>query len=123
MPRANAVLQRVLDRLNSAEAIREREREFTRRQRIEAVERAAAEADARKEANRKANRPKCGARTRKGAPCRAPAVWDSKKVEPVNGRCRMHGGLSTGPKSAAGRARALRNLVQYRDREPVEARP
>jgi len=38
--------------------------------------------------------PRCGARTRKGAPCRAPAMR--------NGRCRMHGGCSTGPKTAAG---------------------
>jgi hypothetical protein len=27
-----------------------------------------------------------------------------------NGRCRFHGGLSTGPKTAEGRARALLNL-------------
>jgi uncharacterized protein YjcR len=30
----------------------------------------------------------CGAKTRKGAPCRSPAMR--------NGRCRMHGGKSTG---------------------------
>jgi hypothetical protein len=40
--------------------------------------------------------PRCGARTRAGCPCRAPAM--------KNGRCRMHGGASTGP-SAEGRAR------------------
>ena len=34
--------------------------------------------------------PRCGARTRRGAPCRAPAM--------ANGRCRMHGGkLRGGP--------------------------
>jgi hypothetical protein len=38
--------------------------------------------------------PKCGARTRRGRPCRAPAM--------ANGRCRMHGGLSTGPKTSEG---------------------
>ncbi len=32
--------------------------------------------------------PRCGAKTRKGTPCKAPAM--------ANGRCRMHGGLSTG---------------------------
>ena len=32
--------------------------------------------------------PRCGARTRIGSPCRSPAM--------ANGRCRMHGGLSTG---------------------------
>jgi len=41
--------------------------------------------------------PRCGARTRSGECCRQPAM--------KNGRCRMHGGLSTGPRSAAGRAR------------------
>ena len=33
--------------------------------------------------------PRCGARTRTGAPCRSPAVRGS-------GRCRMHGGKGSG---------------------------
>jgi len=33
--------------------------------------------------------PRCGAKTRSGTPCKAPAM--------ANGRCRMHGGKSTGP--------------------------
>ena len=41
--------------------------------------------------------PRCGAHTRTGDCCRQPAM--------KNGRCRMHGGLSTGPRTAAGRAR------------------
>ncbi len=41
--------------------------------------------------------PRCGAKTRKGKPCRSPAM--------PNGRCRMHGGKSTGPKTEAGRKR------------------
>ena len=41
--------------------------------------------------------PRCGARTRGGCPCRAPAM--------ANGRCRMHGGRSTGPRTAEGLAR------------------
>lgn len=44
---------------------------------------------------RKADRPKCGARTRKGSPCQAPSM--------PNGRCRMHGGLSTGARTEEGR--------------------
>lgn len=32
--------------------------------------------------------PRCGAKTRSKAPCQAPAM--------ANGRCRMHGGKSTG---------------------------
>ena len=49
------------------------------------------------------NAPRCGARARRtGAPCRQPAM--------ANGRCRMHGGKSTGPRTAEGleRLRAAR---------------
>jgi transcriptional regulator with XRE-family HTH domain len=42
-------------------------------------------------------KPKCGARTRRGAPCQRKAL--------PNGRCKFHGGLSTGPKTPEGRAR------------------
>ena len=39
--------------------------------------------------------PRCGARCKRtGAPCRAPAMQ--------NGRCRLHGGLSTGPRTQEG---------------------
>ena len=38
--------------------------------------------------------PRCGAKTRRGTPCRAPAMR--------NGRCRLHGGKSTGPKTPGG---------------------
>nr|WP_277817052.1 HGGxSTG domain-containing protein [Tabrizicola sp. SY72] len=43
-------------------------------------------------------RPCCGARTRRGRAC-------SRKVVPGRFRCRLHGGLSTGPRSLAGKAR------------------
>jgi hypothetical protein len=39
--------------------------------------------------------PRCGARTRSGCPCRAPALRNKL-------RCRMHGGASTGPRTAEG---------------------
>ena len=45
--------------------------------------------------------PRCGAKTRGargGRPCRGPAM--------PNGKCRLHGGSSRGPVTAAGRARA-----------------
>ncbi|WP_420853660.1 HGGxSTG domain-containing protein [Sphingomonas beigongshangi] len=45
----------------------------------------------------------CGAMTRLGTPCRRSDIYRS-------GRCRLHGGLSTGPTSEAGRARAIANL-------------
>jgi len=41
--------------------------------------------------------PRCGAKTRAGCPCKSPAMR--------NGRCRMHGGASTGPRTPEGRAR------------------
>ena len=44
------------------------------------------------------NAPRCGAKTRKGTSCRAPAM--------KNGRCRMHGGKSTGPRTPEGLARS-----------------
>jgi hypothetical protein len=43
-------------------------------------------------------RPICGARNRQGKPC-------GVRVEPGKRRCRFHGGLSTGPKTTAGRAK------------------
>jgi len=45
-----------------------------------------------------AKAPRCGARTRSGGCCRQPAMR--------NGRCRMHGGLSTGPRTEAGLTRS-----------------
>jgi hypothetical protein len=45
----------------------------------------------------------CGAKTRKGIPCQAPPVWNKAQDKARNGRCKLHGGLSTGPKTEAGR--------------------
>ncbi len=42
----------------------------------------------------------CGAMTRRGTPCQAKAL-------PKTGRCKNHGGLSTGPKTPEGRARVI----------------
>lgn len=49
----------------------------------------------------------CGATTRAGRPCKRTDLYG-------NGRCKFHGGLSTGPKTAAGKARALANLAKGR---------
>ena len=51
---------------------------------------------------------RCGAKTRKGRPCRCKGM--------KNGRCKFHGGMSTGPRTPEGRRRALLNLKQYQDR-------
>jgi hypothetical protein len=48
---------------------------------------------------------RCGARTRLGRACLRRAF--------PNGRCRNHGGLSTGPRTLEGRLRALANLKQF----------
>src|ERR1700761_4187143 len=43
----------------------------------------------------------CGAKTRAGGVCKAPAMG--------NGRCRVHGGKSTGPKDQAGNTNAVKH--------------
>jgi hypothetical protein len=48
---------------------------------------------------------RCGAKTRFGTPCRRPAMR--------NGRCRLHGGLSTGPKTSEGRHRIRLALLKH----------
>lgn len=45
---------------------------------------------------------RCGARTRAGTPCKRRDLYDSR-------RCRLHGGLSTGPRTAAGKAISSQN--------------
>jgi hypothetical protein len=47
---------------------------------------------------RRDERPPCGARTQSGTPCLV-------RVEPGKRRCRLHGGLSTGPRTPEGKAR------------------
>jgi hypothetical protein len=58
------------------------------------------------------DRPLCGAKTRAGGTCLV-------RVERAKARCRFHGGLSTGPKTEAGRARIAeaqrRRWREYRE--------
>lgn len=64
--------------------------------------------------SRQSERSRCGAYARSTRqPCQAPAM--------ANGRCKLHGGLSTGPKTADGKARALANLRQYRKPQALES--
>jgi hypothetical protein len=60
--------------------------------------------------------PRCGATTRAGCSCRQPAM--------ANGRCRFHGGKSTGPRTAAGLARARRARLThgFRSAEVIDLR-
>jgi len=45
---------------------------------------------------------RCGAKTRAGTPCKLRSIYD-------NGRCKFHGGLSTGPKTPEGKKRSAMN--------------
>ena len=58
----------------------------------------------------------CGARNRRGLPCGKPPL--------PNGRCRFHGGLSTGPRTPEGLARSRRATWRHgrRSREARETR-
>lgn len=44
----------------------------------------------------------CGAKTRAGTPCKQKAIY-------ANGRCKWHGGCSTGPKTDEGKRRSAMN--------------
>ncbi len=67
-----------------------------------------------------AERPQCGATCRAGHPCQAPAMLDRETGCYIrNGRCRRHGGLSTGARTPEGRERiaAAARLRWQRHRE------
>lgn len=45
---------------------------------------------------------RCGAKTRSGTPCKQKGLYTC-------GRCRLHGGLSTGPRTPEGKSRSAAN--------------
>ena len=49
--------------------------------------------------------PRCGARTRSGSACKSPGM--------ANGRCRLHGGKSTGPRTPEGLERMRRANTKH----------
>ena len=51
----------------------------------------------------------CDAKTRKGTPCKRTDIYES-------GRCKLHGGLSTGPRTAEGKRRSAANLPKPHER-------
>lgn len=54
----------------------------------------------------------CGASTKgSGSKCRLPAGWGTK--HPGSGRCRLHGGASTGPRTKAGKAKTAKNATRH----------
>jgi hypothetical protein len=56
----------------------------------------------------RAEHSKCGAKTRSGGLCQAPAL--------TNGRCHRHGGLSTGPRTEAGKAKHRERTKEHMKR-------
>ncbi len=59
----------------------------------------------------------CEAMTRQGTPCRRRPLKDKR-------RCRLHGGLSTGPRTAEGRARIAEALrARWSRQRPREVVP
>ena len=66
----------------------------------------------------KRERPRCGARCRDGHPCQARATFDADRCYVRNGRCRLHGGLSTGPRTPEGRRRSGEAARQRAQRKP-----
>jgi hypothetical protein len=67
-------------------------------------------------------RPRCTARCRTGRRCQAKVVWDEDNDCPVNGRCRLHGGLSTGPRTPEGRRRiGMANRARAQARRLAQA--
>ena len=62
--------------------------------------------------------PRCGARTRSGAECKSPGM--------ANGRCRMHGGPSTGPRTPEGLERMRRAKIRHQvswGKSTIDGRP
>ncbi len=63
---------------------------------------------------------RCGARTRRGTPCRARGLGKG-------GRCRFHGGASTGPRTPEGLARSLAaaraGYARWRAKQGAGSRP
>lgn len=55
----------------------------------------------------------CGAKTRAGTPCKRTDLYAS-------GRCRLHGGLSTGPRTQAGKERIKAGQLRRRAREEAD---
>lgn len=52
----------------------------------------------------------CGAKTRRGTPCKMTSLYGS-------GRCKLHGGMSTGAKTAEGKARQLEGYRRWQERQ------
>ena len=52
----------------------------------------------------------CGAKTRGGTPCKLTSIYK-------NGRCKFHGGLSTGPKTTEGKKQSAMNGFKRKSKQ------
>ena len=62
------------------------------------------------------NAPRCGATTRRGTVCQAPAMRNARGIHT---RCRVHGGASTGPRTPAGIERCRKARWKHGKRSAV----
>ena len=53
----------------------------------------------------------CGAKTRAGTPCKLKSIYLN------NGRCKFHGGLSTGPRTPEGKKRSAMNGFKPKNKQ------
>lgn len=53
---------------------------------------------------------RCGAKTRAGTPCKMKSIYS-------NSRCKLHGGLSTGPRSLEGKAKVAKNSLKVKEKK------
>lgn len=66
----------------------------------------------RNKAHGKKDVPRCGAKTKsKGGTCQKSAGWGTD--HPGSGKCRIHGGASTGPKTEEGKKRIAENALKH----------
>jgi hypothetical protein len=56
-------------------------------------------------------KPRCGAKTRRGTPCQASAIWSTSSKRFT--RCKNHGGMSTGPRTPEGIERIRRAVTKH----------
>jgi len=57
----------------------------------------------------------CGAKTRAGTPCKLRSIF-------ANGRCKFHGGLSSGPRTVGGKRRSALNGFKPKKTNPMKGR-
>lgn len=106
---------------NIATSLDELEQRFNRRRANKEANESRPQAE---EMPRRADRPFCGARckSRNHEPCRARVVVmrDAEGRVRIRTRCKVHGGLSTGPRTEEGRQRTREGFQRWLERRAQE---